>query len=162
MPWAGAAGTAVGHTDVHPAMAHIKGFHATTTTTTTTRTTTATTTTTNKDNHDVSHEREDTIALYEHFNPLPNRPITPIDINKLSELLVGHPDKGAVQFITDGLTHEFDIGYRGTYSSTRPRNLRSAREHAAAVSIAIRKELDRGTLQDRSGSLPLHTLTIHP
>ena len=115
-----------------------------TTTTTTTTATTATTTTTNKDNHDVSHEREDTIALYELFNPLPNHPITPIDINKLSELLVGHPDKGAVQIITDGLTHGFDIGYRGTYSSTRPRNLRSAREHAAAVSIAIRKELDRG------------------
>ena len=149
MPWAGATGTAVGHTDVHPAMVHIQGFHATTTTTTTTTaitaiTATTTTTTTNKDNHNVSHEREDTIALYEHFNPLPNHPITPIDINKLSELLVGHTDKGAVQFITDGLTHGFNIGYWGTYSSTRPRNLRSAREHAAAVSIAIRKELDRG------------------
>ena len=87
MPWAGAAGTAVGHTDVHPAMAHIQGFHATTTTTTTT----AITTTTNKDNHDVCHEREDTIALYEHFNPLPNHPITPIDINKLSELFGRSP-----------------------------------------------------------------------
>ena len=42
-----------------------------------------------------------------------------------------------MQFITDGLTHRFD-------SSTRPRNLLSARNNAAAVSAAIRKELGRG------------------
>ena len=141
MPLADASGT-----DVHPAMVHIQDSHATPTTTATTTitSTTITTTTTNNGNHDVRYDVEDNKQLYEHFHPLPTHPITPINVHKLSEYLVGHPDKGAVQFITDGLTHGFDIGYRGTYSSTRPRNLMSARNNAAAVSAAIRKELERG------------------
>ena len=36
------------------------------------------------------------------------------------------------------------VSHRGTYSSTRPRNLLSASKNAAVVSTAIRKELDRG------------------
>ena len=77
-------------------------------------TTTSATTTTNKGNHNVRYYLEDNKKLYEHFYPLPTHPITPIHVHKLSEYLVGHPDKGTVQFITDGLTHGFD--YWGTYS----------------------------------------------
>ena len=155
MPLADASRTDVGRTDVHPAMVHIQGSHATPTTTATTSTT-ITTTTTKKGNHDVRYDVEDNKKLYEHFHPLPTHPITPINVHKLNEYLVGHPDNGAVQFITDGLTHGFD--YQGTYSSTRPRDLMSARNNAAAVSATIRKELERGHTSGQFRDPPfLHT-----
>ena len=45
------------------------------------------------------------------FYPLPNCVVTPINVNKLSEYLVNHPDINFVNFLIDGFSNGFSIGY---------------------------------------------------
>ena len=48
-----------------------------------------------------------------------------------------------VHYILDGLYSGFNIGYEGSYSETRPKNLKSATNNSIKVTEAIVKELER-------------------
>ena len=76
-------------------------------------------------------------------NPLPNGIITPVSIDNFSLALEGHPDQELCNYLINGLTNGFDIGYHGPHSPSLPKNLRSALEHEEAVTKAICKELHR-------------------
>ena len=78
------------------------------------------------------------------FNPLPTRIITPINIQTLSYCLTGYPDQVIANYLIDGFTNGFDIGFRGNNSPGQYRNLLSARNNPDPVTEAIRKELVRG------------------
>lgn len=78
------------------------------------------------------------------FNVIPNHISSPIQLQALALLLVGHPDQGLVQFLIQGFIHGFDIGFVGTFTATYPRNLLSARNEVQGVSRAIQTELRRG------------------
>ena len=67
-----------------------------------------------------------------------------IDVNKFAFLLKDHPDQSLVNYIIDGLTHGFDIGFRGEFTETYPKNNQSAVKNKTGVTEAIRKELKRG------------------
>ena len=80
------------------------------------------------------------------FCPLPPSIVTPVFVERLSLCLHDHPDQNLVNYILDGFSHGFDIGFTGSFSNqnTRPRNLPSARRNPSQVGEAIRKEINRG------------------
>ena len=83
--------------------------------------------------------------------------VSPVDVNRLEELLIEHPNKALVKYVTDGFRFGFDIGFSGSISDTRPRNLLSARQNPAPVSAAIERELSR-----RHTSGPFHIPPFQP
>ena len=76
-------------------------------------------------------------------NPLPNQVITPVNIKNFSSLLENHPDHELYDYLVDGLTNGFHIGFDGPHSTATPKNSKSATEHSEAVTNAICKELER-------------------
>ena len=67
-----------------------------------------------------------------------------INVNMFEFHLKDHPDQPLVKYIVDGLRNGFDIGFRGIFTETRPKNNMSALKNAKGVSEAIAKELSRG------------------
>ena len=69
---------------------------------------------------------------------------SPVNVPVLHRYLSDHPDRNFVNFLNDGFTNGFSIGYRGFITPGQCRNLLSARQNIEAVSAAISKEVDRG------------------
>ena len=78
------------------------------------------------------------------YCPLPSSVVSVLNINLFEYFLKDHPSPFLVQYISSGFREGFDIGFSGCPTSTRPRNLLSARQNPEPVSEAIRKELSRG------------------
>ena len=78
--------------------------------------------------------------------PLPSAVSTPIFVDRLSLCLAEFPDQDLANYILNGFTQGFDIGFRGDFinRNTRPRNNLSARRCSDLVRAAIERELDRG------------------
>ena len=96
------------------------------------------------------------------FYPLPNCVVTPINVNKLSEYLVNHPDINFVNFLIDGFSNGFSIGYDGPLTPGQCQNLLSARSNPVAVSTAVLKEVNRGHTAGPFSSLPFDMLHCSP
>ena len=93
------------------------------------------------------------------FYPLPNFVVTPINVNKLSEYLVNHPDINFVNFLIDGFSNGFSIGYNGPLTPGQCQNLLSARSNPVDVSTAVLKEVNCcHTAGPFSSSLPFDML----
>ena len=78
------------------------------------------------------------------FFPLPNTVVSPINVPVLKQFLINHPDTNFVNFLLDGFTYGFSVGYDGPLTAGQSRNLLSARQNPIAVSAAILKEVSRG------------------
>ena len=96
------------------------------------------------------------------FNPLPNSIITPINVNNLASALINYPDRNLANYLINGFTHGFDIGYSGSITCTEPRNLLSASQNPAVVCSALIKELERGHTSGPFRLPPFHTLHCSP
>ena len=57
---------------------------------------------------------------------------------------MSHPDQPLVEYIVDGLRFGFDIGFKGAFSPTFPRNHKSADENKSLVQDAVNREISRG------------------
>ena len=66
-------------------------------------------------------------------------------------LLQDHPDPSFVDYVTDGLAHGFDIGYRGPRRRTSSPNLPSALAHSDFISTHLRTACLR---QETAGPYP--------
>ena len=96
------------------------------------------------------------------FHFIPNHISSPIQLKVLSSLLGGHPDVGLVRFLIQGFIHGFDIGFEGSYSSSCPQNLLSARREMNGVSKAIQTELHRGHTSGPFNSPPFEIFHCSP
>ena len=76
-------------------------------------------------------------SLDDNFNPLPSSILTPINVNVLRDKLAQHPDRDLVEFILNGFTFGFDIGYCGSVTAGQSKNLLSARKNPQAVKEPI-------------------------
>ena len=77
------------------------------------------------------------------FVPLPLSVSSSVNVDRLAQLLISHPDQDSVTYVVDGFRFGFDIGFQGLLLNTFPRNLLSARSNPSHVSEVIRKELTR-------------------
>ena len=100
--------------------------------------------------------------LANNFTPLPVNIITPINVNFLRACLLNHPNRTFVNFLLDGFTNGFDIGYTGDITWGRRSNLLSARNNSIAVSKAISTELQRGHTSGPFDLAPFHVLHCSP
>ena len=96
------------------------------------------------------------------FTPLPKQATTPINIDKFRNCLDSHPDHHLVDYLVNGLSYGFDIGFSAEPTVTRPRNLLSATEHTSAVTEALMKEVARGHTAGPFTSAPLPNLHCSP
>ena len=78
------------------------------------------------------------------FVPIPSVFYSPVHVFRLAEALHDHPDYNFVNFLLNGFSFGFDIGFRGSLAGSISPNLRSALAHPTEVSTAINKELARG------------------
>ena len=83
-------------------------------------------------------------SLLHNFVPLPANPTSPVNIEKLKEELAGYPDPELADYLIQGFTYGFDIGYSGKRFPLQSKNLHSALSNTSAVTEAISKELSRG------------------
>ena len=85
------------------------------------------------------------IDVHRHsFTPLPLEIGSPINIDILRGYLTHHPNHTLVQYVIQGFTYGFDIGFSGPITEGSTRNLLSARNNPEAVATAIFKEVHRG------------------
>ena len=87
---------------------------------------------------------------------------TPVSVPVLRHALASHPDRNLVDFVLQGFTFGFDIGFRGLGVPSRPNNLRSARNNSQAVTDAICKEITRGHTAGPFQAAPLDGLHCSP
>ena len=87
---------------------------------------------------------------------------SPIVLPHLLNLLKVFPDKNTASFLAHGFEHGFDIGSRGSHSPGALKNLISAMMHAAAVDLALSKEVSRGHTLGPFAEKPCNNLHISP
>ena len=96
------------------------------------------------------------------FVPLPLCVNSPVNVFRLAEALRGHTDRNLVNYLLQGFSSGFDIGFRGTVGHDFVRNLQSATSHSCEVSTAIRKELSRGHTSGPFATPPIPDLHCSP
>ena len=69
---------------------------------------------------------------------------SPVNVAHLARCLLAHPDRSLVNFLLNGFSFGFDLGYRGPILPGTRKNLLSARSHPAEVTKALMKEVSRG------------------
>ena len=67
-----------------------------------------------------------------------------MNVLNLARFLSSFHNQDLAQYLIAGFTHGFDIGFTGSFSDSRPANLRSAIQASEAVSTAISTEVKRG------------------
>ena len=73
------------------------------------------------------------------INPLPtNIPLSHVNIERLYNLSIHHPNKQLVDHILHGLAYGFDIGFNGINYPTKPKNLLSALSNKNSINDAIK------------------------
>ena len=92
-----------------------------------------------------THTATNENSLNANFNPLPNSILTPINVDFLRSCLTNHPDRELVEFILQGFSQGFDIGYCGPINLGQTRNLLSARNNPVAVKESIQKRVAAGS-----------------
>ena len=96
------------------------------------------------------------------FYSLPVHVVSPINVLVLCKYLTSHPDRNFVNFLLDGFTNGFSVGYQGPLTAGQCRNLLSARSNPAAVTRAISKEVERGHTAGPFDIMPFPLLHCSP
>lgn len=86
---------------------------------------------------------------------------TPVIVERLAELLVGYP-KDRYEYIIDGFTNGFRIGFEGIRSPQSCSNLRSANQHPEIVTAKLGKELAEGRIEGPFEEVPFENLKLSP
>ena len=71
-------------------------------------------------------------------------PRSPVDAHLLRDLLRGHPRRTLASYLWSGFKFGFALGYQGTVTPARSRNLLSARSRRSALTAAVALEVSRG------------------
>ena len=79
------------------------------------------------------------------FKPLPSGIENPyVNIPRIREELRDYPNQQVVEYIAHGIEHGFDIGFRGPFTETFPKNNSSSRILETELTETINKEVERG------------------
>ena len=97
-----------------------------------------------------------------HSNSLPNGIISFVNIKNIYSLLLDFPDRNIADYVVEGLTNGFDIGFRGIGSECRPKHLLSATQYRKRIKLAIEKELERGHTSGPFRNPPFEGLHCSP
>ena len=95
-------------------------------------------------------------------NPLPTTVTTPVNVNNFCYALKTHPNQELVNYLINGLTYGFSIGFHGPHTATNPKNLRSATLHPDSVTSALQKEIERGHTSGPFSQPPWPSLHCSP
>ena len=87
---------------------------------------------------------------------------SPVNVPRLAAALFNHPDRSLVNFLLNGFTYGFDLGYLGPITPGSRRNLLSARSHHGDVSAALAKEVSRGHTAGPFQTPPFPILHVSP
>lgn len=86
---------------------------------------------------------------------------TPVIVERLAELLIGYPND-RYEYIIDGFTNGFRIGFEGIRSPQSCSNLRSANQHPEIVTAKLGKELAEGRIEGPFEEVPFENLKLSP
>ena len=87
---------------------------------------------------------------------------TPININKLQQELLYHPDKDFVSYLVTGLVEGFDIAYFRPEIDRISRNLTSSVNNPACVNHYLEVEIDVGRIFGLFNEKPFETFQCNP
>jgi hypothetical protein len=82
-------------------------------------------------------------------------------VHKLQHWLSGYPQE-LTDYLIDGFTNGFDIGFEGHNLSSKPYNLKSAMEHPTIVDTKLNEELELGRVAGPFDTPPYHYLHLSP
>ena len=92
-------------------------------------------------------------------NPV-NKPLpTPIKVNALAYFLTDYHDK---DFVIDGLTHGFDLGYKGEQGSQRCNNNLTVNSNPGIALAKVNKEIDLGRIEGPFEDAPFKHFKCSP
>jgi hypothetical protein len=92
-------------------------------------------------------------------------PLTPLNIEALSNELTNHPDKIFTKYLCEGFKYGFDTMIPSEDASTETlecRNLLSARNQPDLVDKLVRTEVEKGFIVGPLDSLPFETYRVSP
>ena len=82
-------------------------------------------------------------------------------VERLEELLVGYPND-KFDYIIDGFTNGFRIGFTGDRCPQSCIDLRFARQHPDIVQAKIQKEISEGRIEGPFDEVPLDNFKLSP
>ena len=86
-------------------------------------------------------------------------PVTPVKVTELQKLLKGYSD---AEYVIDGFTHGFKLGYQGLRHSSYSENLISCQDLPHVVAEKIQKEISLGRVKGPFPFPPMPNLRISP
>ena len=101
-------------------------------------------------------------TLVHHAPPLLPNVVTPVNVQALSALLIHHPDKEFVHYLTHGFHFGFSTGYTGPHITRHAPNLQSAISRPHIINEYITKECTAGHTAGPFLSPPFSTFTVSP
>ena len=89
-------------------------------------------------------------------------PVTPVNVSLLHTLLQTHPDKQFVNFLCQGLSFGFRVGYKGKRFPRQAKNLPSAFQQPQAIEKNLLDEVTLGRVAGPFEVSPFPNFQIHP
>ena len=96
------------------------------------------------------------------FYSLPVHVVAPINVLVLCKYLTVHPDRNFVNFLLDGFTNGFSVGYQGPLTAGQCRNLLSARSNPAVSNSCHIKKIQRSHTAGPFDIMPFPLLHCSP
>ena len=92
---------------------------------------------------------------------IPTRSPTPVKITEFAKYLEGI-DKGTYDYIVEGFTEGFRLGFKGERTTNDPPNLKSALGNPKITQAKIDKEVEAGRYAGPFSKRPIDGLTVSP
>ena len=87
---------------------------------------------------------------------------SPVDVDKLSQLLIEYPNNSASKIIYEGFKHGFPIHYSGPRTPVDCQNLKSVYQHPVQARQKIQSEIDIGRISGPYEKRPISNLRCSP
>ena len=89
-------------------------------------------------------------------------PVTPVRVDKLEQILEGHPNHKLVQRVVDGFRFGYSLRYNGLRVNRQPRNLPTAFTHSTELWQSMMKEVNLGRMLGPFKVQPIFPLICSP
>ena len=91
----------------------------------------------------------------------PNKLPTPVVVTKLEQYHSGHP-KDKIDYLVNGFTHGFSLGFEGSQQGQHSTNLLSAQQRPDVVAQKLEKEVKLGPIAGPFQEKPFPNLHLNP
>ena len=113
-------------------------------------------------NSSVSNTKLKDHQHWSQLNTLTFQPVMAVQVDKLDQLLIDHPNWPIVNYVVQGFLHGFSLKYQGPRQNCQPKNLPTAFTNSKELQDSIMKEMQLCQMTGSFQVQPLYPLICSP